>query len=35
LSWNAPLNSGGLLVSDKVDITIDIQAVEELVQENN
>ena len=35
LTWNAPLQAGGWLVSDKVDITIDIQTVEELVKEHN
>jgi polyisoprenoid-binding protein YceI len=32
LTWNAPLESGGLLVSENVDINIDVQLIEETQQ---
>jgi polyisoprenoid-binding protein YceI len=37
LTWNAPLETGGVLVSEKVTLTLDIQMaeqVEELVTES-
>ena len=27
VSWNAPLDKGGIVVSDEVDITIDAEAI--------
>ena len=33
LVWNAPLEAGGLLVSDEVTLNIDIQATEELIED--
>jgi polyisoprenoid-binding protein YceI len=33
LVWNAPLESGGFLVSDEVTLNIDIQATEELIED--
>jgi polyisoprenoid-binding protein YceI len=32
LTWNAPLETGGLLVSENVDINIDVQLIEETQQ---
>ena len=32
VSWNAPLEAGGVLVSEKVTLNIDISAIEQVAE---